>query len=242
MDETKRNVGVNDLAEIHALGRWTRRYVHSRSLPVLASLVVFGVLMVLLLMLWSAAGDAYRSGNAFLLVVCGFGLIIAHVVLAWLSVPRWGGKWLQHWAWRYYDREGEVTPKMSLPQKRMQFMGGSVAVVFGVCILGHVALKLAGVVGEELILPIQALYVVPFLTFLFVAMRAYTMLLYPILYGAHAAVVAFGQPDPLIRFVPPEFSSFAAIILYGAIAVLMSHIYNRIALSRMSHHGRVESK
>jgi len=242
MQKSTSNITSNDMAEIRSLGRWTQRYVHSRSVPVLISLAVFGVLMGVMLTLWSAAGEAYRSDNTPLLVVCGVGLAVAHGVLAWLSVPAWGGKRLQRWAWRYYDREGHAAPQDPMPRARMQRIGGIVASVFGACILAHVALGFAGVVSDAMMLPISALYVVPFLTFMFVVQRVYVMLLYPLLYAAHAAAAAVGLPDPFASFVPVEMRSIAAMVIYGAIAVSVSHVYNRIALSRMARYGRTESE
>jgi hypothetical protein len=242
MEESTSNITSNELKEIRSLGRWTQRYVQSRSVPVLIGLAVFSVLMVVLMLLWSSAGDAYRADNMPLLIACGVGLAVAHVVLVWLSVPAWGGKRLQRWAWRYYDTEGHVAPEEPISRARMQRLGGIVACVFGGCILAHVAVGLANVVSVEMMFPISALYVVPFLTFLFVVQRVYIMLLYPMLYGVHAAAVAVGLPDPLASFVPVEMRSLAAMVIYGAIAVSVTHVYNRIALSRMARYGRMESK
>ncbi len=242
MENTTRGVTTNDLAEVRTLGQWTRRYVQSRSVPVLIGLTVFSALIIAMLVLWAATGDAYRTNNRPLLFACGAGLVVAHIALLWLSVPRWGGKWLEGWAWRYYDKEGQAAPIESISRERMQFVGGCVAFAFGACILAHVALGFAGMTSVDMMLPISALYVVPFLTFLFVALRMYLMLLYPFLYGLHSFAVAVGLSDPFASFVPIELRLFAVMWIYGALAVAVSHVYNRVAMSRMAHFGRTESE
>jgi len=242
MKDATHKTGSDSRTNVRLLGQWTQRYVHSRSVPVLVGLAVFGVIMGAMLVLWSAAGEAYRSSDTPLLIVCGIGLFVTHVLLVWLSVPRWGGERLQRWAWRYYDREGQATPREPMPRDRMRIVGGIVACIFGACILAHVVLGLVGLVSAEAMFPISALYIVPFLTFLFVAMRVHIMLLYPFLYGAHAAIAGAGMHDPITALVPTEFRSMVAMVVYGVIAVSVSHVYNRIALSRMARYGRLESE
>lgn len=241
MERTSNGVTPSEFEEIRALRRWSLRYVQSRALPVLIGIGIFGALMAALLALWTVAGDAYRAGDWLRLGACAIGLVAAHAALVWLSVPRWGGKHLERWAWRYYRDEGQATQRLPWQEGRSKRVGAFVACVFGACILLHVGLGLAGVVSDESVLPISALYVVPFLIFIFSVTRTYVMLLMPALYAAHALIVAAGFRDPFDGFVPLELRSFAAILVYCVLAVFVSHVYNRIALSRMARHGREDS-
>jgi len=83
--------------------------------------------------------------------------------------------------------------------------------------------------------PVSALYAVPFLVYIGIALRGIGspfMWLWPALYGIHAILLVAGAPihfggkwEALNMLVP--------VVGYGLVAALAGHIYSRIALRRL---------
>jgi len=239
--DTKQSPTSASPSDERDLGRWTRRYAQSKSLPVLISLTVSTALFLALMALWVGLGFAYRSGARVAFWACVAGLIPAHIALVWLAMPRWGGRWLQRTADRYYGKEGEVTVRSERPPERMRRLDVLAAILYGAAILLTVVLGFLGYVRVEYLQPVSALYVVPFLVFLFWLMRpqvGYLALLWPGLYGLHAILVVAGAP---IQFEGHLvfLSILGPIVGYGVIGALAGHLYNRIALARVKGIGHV---
>jgi hypothetical protein len=83
--------------------------------------------------------------------------------------------------------------------------------------------------------PVSALYVVPFLVFLYLWQRpiiSSLALLWPILYAIHAILVVagvpiqFGKPWIFLNMLIPVFG-------YGFLTYMIGHLYSRYALRRL---------
>ncbi len=216
------------------LATWTRRYAQYRALHVVIVLVAMFALFGALFGLWLLAGDSYRSGNYVLLGLCIAGLIPANLFLAWVSIPWWGGRWLERVSRSCYRSEGTVAV-VAKPSKRKMRTGLVVALLFGSCVVGSVALGFAGYLPQVYIMPVSALYVVPFLVVLHFLIRpevGHIALLWPLLYGIHAALYLI---FPSVRFhgALDVLNILLPCAGYGALAAGLSHLYSRYALSKV---------
>ena len=76
MDDEKPERLATDSAETaQEMGRWTDRYARSRTLGVMASMGVFALLSLALIVFWTLAGEALRSKNPVLFWSCVVGLV-----------------------------------------------------------------------------------------------------------------------------------------------------------------------
>lgn len=231
---------ITEADNSRALSRWTARYATSRALPALVGLVVSTIMFVALFVMWRALGESYRAGNGVLFWILIPLLLILHVLLVWMSVPRWGGRWMQELGLRYYRQEGDVAAEGPLPRSRMMRIGKIVVTMYGVAIVTHVGLGLADVLPIETMQPISALYVLPFTCFLAWATRSYMMLLFPILYGLHAILVVAGVPIQVEGPLAPMINLMGPMAGYMAFAALVGHLYNRIALAQVKHYAHAD--
>lgn len=220
-----------ELEEAQQLQQWARRYAQNRSLPVAVGLLVY-VLLVLAISVPSYwGGIAYRAGNTTLLVGCLAVLSVAVAATFYLAVPRWGGWRLHQLANWLYAGEGQVA--ISMPRTGRTWLITTIAIAFGICVVGSVILGLMGYLPtDKYMQPISALYVVPFLTALHFLMRpavGFIALLWPLLYALHAVLILAGAP---IAFVAPweSLNMLVPIAGYGLLTSLVGHIYSRWAL------------
>lgn len=221
------------------LAVWTRRYAQHRALHVVIVLVAMLALFGALFGLWRLAGESYQSGNYVLLGLCIAGLIPANLFLVWISIPRLGGKWLNRTARSVYGSEGTVAV-VGKPSKRKQRIGLVAGLLFGSCIVGCVGLGFAGYLPQFYVMPVSALYVVPFLVVLHFLIRpeaGHIALLWPLLYGMHAILYLI---FPWVRFqgAYEPLNMLFPIAVYGALAAGVSHLYSRFALAKVKRLAR----
>jgi hypothetical protein len=231
MGTSKQSPDMQFLEEARLITRWTRRYAQSRSFPVLVFMAFFMAYWFGFIGLTMAGGWALHGGHMVLFWACVAAGIALLGLVVWVSVPRWGGRWLERIAYRYYEREGSLTPSIPLPQGRMKTAGAIAALLFVAALLTHINLGRAGYTSIEYGQPISALYVVPFSVFLALATRTYIKLLFPLLYGVHAILLVVGIP---LRFWSnPAHDMPFTIMGYMVLAALVGHAYNRYALARL---------
>lgn len=220
-----------ELEEAQQLQQWARRYAQNRSLPVAVGLLVNVLLFLAISVPSYWGGMAYRAGNTALLVGWLGVLSVAVAATIYLAVPRWGGRRLQQLANWLYASEGQVA--ISMPRAGRTWIMTTIAVAFGVCVVGSVILGLTGYFPTgKYMQPISALYVVPFLVALHFLMRpavGFIALLWPLLYALHAVLIVAGAP---IVFVTPweSLNMLVPIAGYGLLTSLVGHIYSRWAL------------
>ena len=233
--DAHQNQVQQDTEKLKEIPKWARRYTKNRTLPFLISMIIF-------LFLWAAisipsyfGGKAYKSGNLVLFWICLFVLAIAMISLAFFSVPKWGGKFIQRISRRLYYEEGDVSISTPEPMKKAKWLGYLNAGIFACCVLGSVFLGNKGYLSIEYMQPFSALYFVPFTVFLYLWQRpaiSPLALLWPILYALHAILVVAGVP---IQFSKPWIGLNMLIPTagYGILCGLIGHIYSRYALKKL---------
>ena len=161
-----------------------------------------------------------------MLVLCAFA-----VWWLWFSFVG-GTRIMRQISERLYRGEGSVSVGLPLGPEATRPPATLIGFVFMFCVLASVGLGLLGFLPSRYMQPISALYVVPFMLYLGWKQRAAGspfMLLWPLLYGIHAILIAAGVP--ISR--GPVFDMFFPVVGYGLVAGLSGHIYSRIALRRL---------
>jgi hypothetical protein len=216
------------------IGGWARTYAQNRSLGVVVSLVLFGLLTAAIAGPSYLGGVAYRHGQWALAYLCIAVTGIAVLALLVFSVPRWNAKLVELITERLYAGEGcaRLAPPCTVRRRRL---GGLMAAAFLVCVTAGVALGMLGVIPDRYMQPVSAIYCVPFLVGLWLLMRpavGLIALLWPALYALHAVLILAGAPilfvgrwEPLNMLIPT--------VGYGLLCGLLSHAYSRYALWRL---------
>ena len=224
-----------NVEKLKEIPKWTYKYAQNRTIPFLITLAINLCLFAGIAIPSYFGGKAYKSGNLVLFWICIFVLAVAMISLAFFCVPKWGGKVIERISRRLYNREGNVM--ISIPEtiKKKQWVGYVVAMVFGSCVLISVILGLLGYISIKYMQPVSALYVVPFLVFLYLWQRpiiSSLALLWPALYAIHAILVVAGIP---IQFGKPWIflNMLIPIFGYGFLTYMIGHLYSRYALGRL---------
>jgi len=233
--ETEPNEVPQDAEKLKEIPKWTRRYAQNRTFPVLIALAINLCLFAGIAIPSYLGGKAYRSGNLVLFWMCILVAAVAMISLAVFCVPKWGGKFIERISSRLYNREGDVLISVPETIKKRQWVGYVVAMVFGSCVLISVILGLLGYLSIKYMQPVSALYVVPFLVFLYLWQRPIISplaLLWPTLYAIHAILVVAGVP---IQFGGPLvfLNMLIPVAGYGILCGLLSHVYSRYALKKL---------
>ena len=217
--------------------KWTVRYAQNRTIPVLVSLLANMALFVAIFGGSCLAGMAYRTGQ-----VLWFWILIVFLVgvcmpaLVFLSVPKWGGRFIVRISMRLYGREGSTTlpaPQRVGGHRWVPFVAGG---LFGICVQAEVILGLLGYFPVEYMQPISALYMVPFLVFLSLWMRpivSLLSLLWPALYALHAILVVAGVPIQFTSGPGQALNMLIPVFGYGILGGLAVHMYSRFALRKL---------
>ncbi len=238
-----------ELGKLKEIPEWTRKYACSRMLPFLVFQAIFLFFVAAIGIPSYFGGNAYRVGNMLLFWICIFVLIPVCIALIFFSIPKYGGKWADQIAQRLYGREGIATLSLPVKTKKKRWVVLIAGLTFGSCILISVVLGVFGYIPTEYMMPVSAIYTVPFLVFLIIWMSptgirpidrtCFLALLWPILYALHAILVVAG--------VPIQFSgtwNFLNMLIptvgYGILFGLVGHIYNRYALKKLKEVAHLE--
>jgi len=231
-------LGVNDSPgntddRVREIPKWAQRYARNRTLPVVASLVIFAVGSCVfgglsLLTAWAYVVDKRALSVASMLVLCGFA-----VWWLWFSFIG-AARIIRGITERLYQGDGSVSVGAcaGIQESKGPLL---VAFVFMFCVFASVGLGFLGLYPTRLMQPVSALYFVPFLCYLGVKLRRVGspfMFLWPGLYGLHAILDVAGVP---VRFWGElrVLDVFVPVIGYGLIAALGGHLYSRFALRRL---------
>lgn len=215
---------------LREIPKWTRRYAQSRTLPVVASLVIFAAGFCLfgglsLLTAWAHVEHRRVLSVVSLLALCGF-------TAWWLWFSFIGAaRIIRGISERLYQGEGSVSlgacAGVGEPKGLML-----VAFLFMFCVFASVGLGLLELYPIRLMQPISALYAVPFLVYLGLKMGRVGspfMFLWPGLYAVHAVLLVTGVPIGM----GPMVDMFVPTVGYGLVAALSGHLYSRVALRRL---------
>jgi len=221
--------------KLKEIPKWTRKYAQNRTIYVLIALAIHLCLFTGIAIPSYFGGKAYRAGNTILFWICIFVSTIATISLFFFCVPKWGGKFIECISKRLYGREGAVSISEPEAMKKKRWLGYVVGMIFGSCVFISVILGLLGYLPIKYMQPVSALYVVPFLVFLYLWQRpiiSSLALLWPILYTIHAILVVagvpiqFGKPWIFLNMLIPVFG-------YGFLTYMIGHLYSRYALRRL---------
>jgi hypothetical protein len=222
---------ANDPREI---GKWARVYAQNRSLGIVVFMVIFLILYLAMGGLPVLGILAFRGEHWFLFGLCIVAVLVAIAATVFLSVPRWGGKWIERLTERLYAKEGNV--RLAAPQTRARkWIMGLLGAAFGACILASIVLFGYFRIAEKYMQPFSVIYCVPFLVGLWLLRRPAVgpiALLWPALYTLHAILIVAGAP---IVFYGP-WSSLNMLIPtagYGLLVGLIGHAYSRFALRQL---------
>ena len=223
-----------DADKLKEIPKWTRKYAQNRTLPFLISLLIFACIFAGIAIPSYFGGKAYRAGNTILFWICIFVSAIATISLFFFCVPKWGGKFIECISQRLYGREGAVSISEPEAMKKKRWLGYVVGMIFGSCVIGSVFLG-ETFIPIEYMQPVSALYVVPFLVFLYCWQRPKVgpiALLWPILYTIHAILIVVGVPI-LFTGNLSGWNMMLPVFGYGFLTYIIGHIYSRYALKKL---------
>ncbi|MHC4488115.1 MAG: hypothetical protein ACYSW7_02905 [Planctomycetota bacterium] len=228
--------------KLKEIPKWTHKYAQNRNVPFLISLLIFVCIFAGIAIPSYFGGKAYGEGNTVLFWICIFVTVVAMISLFFFCVPKWGGKFIERISQRLYGSEGAVSISEPEAMKKKRWLGYVVAMVFGSCVFISVILGLLGYLSIKYMQPVSALYVVPFLVFLYCWQRPKVgplALLWPILYSIHAILVVadvpiqFGEPWIFLNMLIPMAG-------YGILCGLIGHLYSRYALKKLKAAAHLE--
>ena len=218
-----------------AMAKYARLYAQHRTLPFL---VQFGVFFAMFAAISGASlsfGFAIVFGNPILITLSVVLVVSVCALCIWLSVFRWGGKYIWRYGMSLYDSDGHASVKefSQIVHPWWFYVVPVLPVVAGFVQYGLAA---ADWLPTRFTQPISILYFVPYCIVMYRLQRpaiGIWMLLAPALFLAYALLVLAGAPLASDRFsmfwlnlYVPMFGSLVAAMVAG-------HIYGRYALRRL---------
>ncbi len=175
------------------------------------------------------------SGNLTLLAFCIVIALVSIICMFITSIPNFGNKIISRISDRLYSKEGSVTTSVPESMKKKKWLGYLVGPIFAICVLSSVILGSKGFFPIELMQPISALYVVPFIVFLYFWQRPMISpiaLLWPTLYAIHAILIVAGVPIVFSDGLT-ALNMLIPTAGYGLLSGLIGHLYSRYALKKL---------
>jgi hypothetical protein len=219
-----------DLAEIP---KWAQRYARNRTLGVAWMLAVFLVVPCAMTGLALGCGWLFRQGQRPL-GVAGAVLLIG-LTLWWVWFLAVGIRGFAAYVGRrLHADEGTAVAAGGAPCVAGRATRW-IAPVFLACVGATAILVGLGSIPLRFTQPVTALYGVPFMVYLVLVQRQAVspfLLLWPLLYAVHAALIVAGLPLNL----PERYAGLDVVIPlagYGVLAALVGHVYGRYALRRL---------
>jgi len=181
---------------------------------------------------------ALQKGNMILACVSIIALVGTWICLI-IFIPKFGGKnrglidlRIDQWT---YSKDGTVSMPEPESTKKQKRLDGVVGVVVGRCILGRIYSGMEGYIAFKYMLPVSALYYLPFLVFEYCLQRPRLgplVPMCPILCTIHAILIVAGVP---IFFTENlcVLNLFLSVFGYGFLAYVICHVYSRYALKKL---------
>jgi len=223
------------------IAKWAERYARSRTIPFLVQWVFILLIVVVLGALSQGALTAWRHEQAGVQWACVVAIAVVTLGLLWFSVARWGQQQIWRISQWVYGKEGYAAYRgagaAAGAAKRMRWVPAAAALLALYHLVGAV---LAGLhmLPMKLLLPFSAPCMILFLGVMIVSQRlGFWAWLWPVLYGLHAVLLAAGAPLPFV-----ERWEFVHIIVavfgWGALSMVVGHLYSRYALRRLKKLAR----
>ncbi|MHC4656699.1 MAG: hypothetical protein ACYS91_17035 [Planctomycetota bacterium] len=241
--------------KLKEIPKWTRKYAQNRTLtiPVLmvmgALLITFIAVLVALPLHLAVAG--FRNGNMILgwvgivFFVAALAAVLTFLIIFILKFCRKDSglieQKIEQWI---YGKEGAVSmPGPKLMKKNSWLEIGS-GVIYFICFFGIWDLGDRGYIAFKYLQPVSAIYVVPFLVYVYFLQRPRMgplVLICPILYTIHAILILAGVP---IFFTGNLGILNVLVPLIGCafLAYVICHVYSRYALKKLKRLTHLEGE
>jgi len=247
MDSKQNNKLQDHKAEkLKEIPKWTRKYAQNRTLTILVLMAMLGLFSMLIAaivgFLLALAVTGFRKGN--IILGCVGAAVLAAVLAALVKFyiyifAKFGGKnkglldqIIDRWI---YGQEGFTSMPQTKLTKKRKFLDICLGIVFMVCILGSMQLAMLGYISVKYLLPLMALFVVPFGVYQYFIMRPRfgpVILIFPVLYAIHAILIIAGVPIYFTGTFAVPLNMLLPII-YNLLAFMVGHIYSRYALKKI---------
>ncbi len=227
-----------DAEKLKDIPKWTRKYAQNRMLTTFVLLVMICFISMGTAFPLAFGIAAFVRGNMILAGVSIALLVVVSIFLI-IFVSKFCGKnrglidqKIDQWI---YGKEGTASmplPKLTKKKKWLDFVSG---VIVFICTIGTMNLYMEGYISVKYLLPVTAIYGVPFLVFQYFFQRPRLgplLLLCPILYTIHAILIVAGVPI----FLTGNWGiGNMAIPLFGYtfLAYVIGHLYSRYALKKL---------
>ncbi len=221
--------------KLKEIPKWTRKYAQNRTLPNLIGLLIYLCLFAGIAIPSYFGGKAYHAGNTILFRIYNSTTIVAMMFLFYFCVPKLGGKFIKRISQRVCGQQGDVSISQPKTTNKRRWVEGAVALVFGLCVISSVYFGGKYNIQIKYMLPISALYIVPFMAFLYFWQRPKIgplALLWPALYAIHAILIVAGVPILFTRELIP-LNMILPVFGYGFLTYIIGHIYSRYALKKL---------
>jgi hypothetical protein len=223
--------------KIRKIPNWTRSYAQNRTLPFLVLIAAYSLVCYGTGHFAQLTGEAYRAGQMLAFSLRLAALVICCGAIVALAVPNVTKRLQRQLMELCYGDEGEA---MIVSSPISPLWRWSVYFFFLLFAVGIPAQVLLGSrIAEAYQQPISALYFVPFMVVLGLAMRPRVGLLnliWPFLYGLHAVLILAGAPI-LFGGKWSDLNIGLPIFGYGVLSALIGHGYNRYSLWRLRRLG-----
>lgn len=251
--DTQQNQLPQNTEKLKEIPKWTRRYAQNRTLTILVLMVLTGLLGMLVAalvgFLSAFAVAAFLKGN----VVFGCAgvtvlvAVLAAIVKSYIVIlAKFGGKNKglldQIIDRRIYGHEGFTSMPQPTLSKRMKCLDILVGIVYMVCLLGSMELAMIGYIPVKYLLPLMALFVVPFNVYLYFMQRPRlgpVLLICPVLYTIHAILILAGVPIFFMGTLAVPLNMLLPIT-YTLLTYMIGHLYSRYALKKLKDLARLE--
>jgi hypothetical protein len=235
-----------DAEKLKEIPKWTRKYAQNRTLTILVLLVMVTLLAILVAALvgfpFALAVAGFRKGNVILgcVGVAVLVAVLAAIVRFYIFLfAKFGGKnkglldqIVDRWI---YGHEGIASMPMPEATKKKKWLEVFLAVVYMVCLLGTMELAMLGYIPVKYVLPVMALFVVPFNVYIYFIQRPRlgpVLLLCPLLYAVHAILILAGVPVFFTGTFAVSLNMLLPLI-YTFLTYMIGHVYSRYALKKL---------
>ena len=224
--------------KLKEIPKWTRKYAQNRTLTTFVLIVMTMLIGMVVAVPSTLVVIAFKKGNMILACVCIIALAAISIFLI-IFVSKFGGKnrglidqRIERWIYGHEGTTSMPEPKLT---KKKKWLDCVVGPVVGGCILGTMFLSMEGYIAFKYLLPVSAIYFVPFLVFQYFLQRPRVgplVLICPILYTIHAILIIAGVP---IFFTGNSgiWNMFLPIFGYTFLAYVIGHLYSRYALKKL---------
>ena len=240
------NNSPENVEKLKDIPKWTRRYAQNRTLTILVLMLMITVLSMIIAVtvgfLLGLTVISFRKGN--IILGCVGAVILVAVVAAIVKFyifmfKKFGGKNKglldQIIDRRVYGREGFASnpqPKLTKKRKYIDIFAG---ILYIVCLIGTMELGMLGYIPVKYLLPIMAIFVVPFGVYQYYVLKPRlgpVLLIFPILFAVHAILILVGVPIYFTGTFAVPLNMLLPLI-YTILSFMIGHFYSRYALKKL---------